>query len=413
MPTLVRLFAIFSLTATLLPAAPADPVIPANPNVRLIEEIVAKVNNEIITRTEMEKLRIQIDSELRLKKGLAGVELEKESKAREADAMESKIDQLLLIQKGKDLNIKVEGEITRRFAEIQVDSKISDPDKFHEWIREQSGGLSYEDVRQNMTDQLITQKVIGQEVGSKINVPQSAIQKFYDEHKTEFVRQEMVFLREILVAPTDASPAAWAAAEKKAKEVVLRARNNEKFNVLARDYSAAETARNDGELGSFKRGELKKELEDKVFAQNKGYVTDEFKTDNGYLILKVEERFAAGQASLEDVKNDIMDKLYTPRLQPSLRTYLTKLREDAFLEIKPGYLDSGAAPNKDTTWKDPATLKPETTTKEEVAARKHKKKVLGVGVPFTSSGSTKSSSPPPPPLVTPVSQNPVKTPGQQ
>jgi peptidyl-prolyl cis-trans isomerase SurA len=413
MPTLVRLFAIFSLSATLLPAAPADPVIPANPNVRLIEEIVAKVNNEIITRTEMEKLRIQIDSELRLKKGLAGVELEKESKAREADAMESKIDQLLLIQKGKDLNIKVEGEITRRFAEIQVDSKISDPDKFHEWIREQSGGLSYEDVRQNMTDQLITQKVIGQEVGSKINVPQSAIQKFYDEHKTEFVRQEMVFLREILVAPTDASPAAWAAAEKKAKEVVLRARNNEKFNVLARDYSAAETARNDGELGSFKRGELKKELEDKVFAQNKGYVTDEFKTDNGYLILKVEERFAAGQASLEDVKNDIMDKLYTPRLQPSLRTYLTKLREDAFLEIKPGYLDSGAAPNKDTTWKDPATLKPETTTKEEVAARKHKKKVLGVGVPFTSSGSTKSSSPPPPPLVTPVSQNPVKTPGQQ
>lgn len=410
---LVRLFALVTLSATLLPAAPADPVIPANPNVRLIEEIVAKVNNEIITRTEMEKLRIQIDSELRLKKGLAGAELEKESKAREADAMESKIDQLLLIQKGKDLSIKVDGEITRRFAEIQVDSKISDPDKFHEWIREQSGGLSYEDVRQNMADQLITQKVIGQEVGSKINVPQSEIQKFYDDHKTEFVRQEMVFLREILVAPTDASPAAWAAAEKRAKEVVLRARNNEKFSTLARDYSAAETARNDGELGSFKRGELKKELEDKVFAQNKGYVTDEFKTDNGYLILKVEERYAAGQASIEDVKNDIMDKLYTPRLQPALRAYLTKLREDAFLEIKPGYFDSGAAPNKDTSWKDPATLKPDTTTKEEVAARKHKKKVLGVGVPFTSSGSTRSSSPPPPPLVTPVSQTPVKTPGQQ
>jgi len=412
MPKLVRLIAIFSLSAALLPAAGADPVIPANPNVRLIEEIVAKVNNEIITRTEMEKLRVQIDSELRLKKGLTGAELEKEVKAREADAMESKIDQLLLVQKAKDLNIKVDGEITRRFAEIQVDSKISDPDKFHEWIREQSGGLPYEDVRQNMTDQLMTQKVIGQEVGSKINVPQSEIQKYYDDHKTEFVRQEMVFLREILIAPTDASPAAWANAEKKAKEVVARARANEKFSQLARDYSAAETARNDGELGSFKRGELKKELEDKVFTQPKGSVTDAFKTDNGYLILKVEERYAAGQASLEDVKNDIMDKLYTPRLQPALRAYLTKLREDAFLEIKPGFVDSGAAPNKDTSWKDPATLKPETTTKEEVASRKHKKKMLGVSVPFTSSGS-KSSSPPPPPLVTPTPQTPVKTPDQQ
>jgi len=76
-----------------------------------------------------------------------------------------------------------------------------------------------------------------------------------------------------------------------------------------------------------------------------------------------------------DVKNEIMDHLYTPRLQPALRAFLTKLRSDAFLEIRGGYVDSGAAPNKDTAWKDPAALKPETTTKEEVAARKHKKKV--------------------------------------
>ncbi len=412
MLTLVRLIAICTISAALLPAAGSDPVVPVNPNIRVVEEIVAKVNNDIITRGELEKLRLQIESELRLKKGLTGAELDKEVKAKEADALRDKIDQLLLIQKGKDLNIKVDGEITRRFAEIQVDSKISDPDKFHEWIREQSGGIPYEDVRQNMTDQLITQKVIGEEVGSKINVPQAELQKYYDEHKAEFVRQEQVFLREILIAPTDASPTAWAAAEKKAKEVYLRAKNNEKFTQLARDYSAAETARNDGELGAFKRGELKKELEDKVFNQTKGFVTEPTKTDNGYLILKLEDRYAAGQATLEDVKNEIMDRLYTPRLQPALRTYLTKLREDAFLEIRGGYIDSGAAPNKDTSWKDPATLKPDTTTKEEVASRKHKKKMLGVSVPFTSS-APKSSSPPPPPLVTPVSNTPVTPPDHQ
>jgi hypothetical protein len=385
----IALLASLAIFAPFISVAVAD--------VRLIEEIIAKVNNEIVTRTEMEKMRIGIESELRLEKGFFGAELEKETKAKEADALEARIDRILMVQRGKDLNIKVEIDVTRWLAEIQEASGISDPDKFHEWIRQQFGGLSYEEVRQNKTEALMTQKVIGQEVGYRINVPQSEIQKYYDEHKAEFVRQEMVFLREILVAPADASATAWSAAEKKANDIVARARNNEKFSQLARDYSSAETARNDGELGSFKRGDLKKELEDRVFTRDKGYVTDAVKTDTGYLILKVEDRYAAGQASLDDVRNDIMDKLYTPRLQPALRAYLTRLREDAFLEIKPGYVDAGAAPNKDTTWKDPATLKPETTTREEVAARKHKKKVLGVDVPFTSSGG-KASSPPSPQL---------------
>jgi peptidyl-prolyl cis-trans isomerase SurA len=356
---------------------------PVNPNVRLIEETIAKVNNEIVTRSEMEKQRIQIESELRLKQGLSGDELEQKTAMHLADALKDRIDQLLLVQKGKDLNIKVEGEVTRWLAELQVESKISDPDKFREWIREQSGGISYEDVRQNRADLLMTRRVIAQEVGSKLAVPQTEIQKYYDDHKGEFVRQEMVFLREILIAPKDASNSAWADAEKKAKDIVLRTQHNEKFGQLARDYSAAESAGSDGELGSFKRGELKKELEEKVFAQTKGSVTEPFKTENGYLILKVEERYAAGQASIDDVKNEIMDKLYTARLDPALRTYLTKLREDAFLEIKAGYVDAGAAPGKDTSWKDAALLKPDTTTKEEVAARKHKKKLLGVAVPFS------------------------------
>jgi len=77
-----------------------------------------------------------------------------------------------------------------------------------------------------------------------------------------------------------------------------------------------------------------------------------------------------------------------PRMEPKVRELLTKLREDAFLEIKPGYIDSGAAPNKDTSWKDPAQLKPETTTKEEVAARKHRKKLLWV-VPIPGTSTSK------------------------
>ena len=369
------------------------------PNVRVVEEIVAKVNNDIITRGELEQTRRVLENDLKQQKNLAGAQLAAELQKHQADALRDQIDQLLLVQRAKDSNINVDPEVTRRLAEIQTESKIADPDKFHEWVRQQSGGQSFEDVRQQMKNQMLTQRVIGQEVGSKISVPQAEIQKYYDEHKAEFVREEMVFLREILIAPADKTPAGWAAAEKKAKDIQARARKGEKFTQLARDYSAAESAKSDGELGSFKKGQLKKEIEDVVFKQNKGYVTDLVKTDNGYVFLKVEERYAPGQAALEDVKNEVMERLYTPRMQPALRAYLTKLREDAFLEIRGGYVDSGAAPGKDTSWKDPATLKPETTTKEEVASRK-KKRFLGV-VPR---GASKVGIKPPSatPTVTPV-----------
>jgi hypothetical protein len=95
---------------------------------------------------------------------------------------------------------------------------------------------------------------------------------------------------------------------------------------------------------------------------------------------------------MDEVEPEIMDKLYQPKMQPALRAYLTKLRESAFLEIKKGYIDSGAAPGKDTAWMDAAQLKPETVTKAEAATRKRRKHLLGVPLPGTTSSGTSSSS---------------------
>jgi hypothetical protein len=271
----------------------------------------------------------------------------------------------------------VDAEVTKRLAAIQVDSKIADPDKFHDYLREGSG-LSFEDFRQKLRDQILTQRVVGQEVMSRISPPHSEVEKYYEEHKKDFVRQEQVFLREILISTEGKTPDQVAQAEKRAKDLVARARKGEKYGELARQYSDAETKENFGELPPYKRGQLNKKIEDVVFKEKKGYVTDPIRLPNGFLILKIEERFEAGQAPLSDVENEIMEKLSMPQMQPKVRELLTKLREDAFLEIRAGYLDSGAAPGKDTSWKDPAQLKPETTTKEEVAARHHRKRLLWV-----------------------------------
>ncbi|MCC6294237.1 MAG: peptidylprolyl isomerase [Bryobacterales bacterium] len=353
-------------------------------DVQLLEEIIAKINGDIITRTEIEKSRGLLRAEL-MQRGLKGEQLEKEYKEREGGVLANRIDQLLLQQKGRDLSINVDAEVSKQVNEIMRQYKITDPEALAKLVREQTG-MPFEDYKNDMKNSMVTQRVIQQEVGSKINIPKPEKEAYYNEHKNDFQREERIFLRELLVGTEGKDAAGVAAAEKKAKDLVARARKGERFADLVRDNSDAASVREDGYLGAFKRGDLKKELEDVLWAQQRNYVTDPIKVDNGFLILKIEERHKAGLAAFEEVDSEISEKLYMTRFQPKIREYLTALRQDAFLEIKEGWADSSAAPGKETKWTDPAQLKPETVTKEEVAANPRRKRLLWlVPIPGTSS----------------------------
>jgi peptidyl-prolyl cis-trans isomerase SurA len=384
---------IILLAASIGVAAAAD--------VHIVEEIVAKVNNDIITRGELARTRQDMEMELR-QQGLAGPKLAQAVNEKAADALRDHIDQLLLVQKAKDLNISVDSEITKRLAAMQVQAKITDPDKFHDFIREQTG-MPFEDFKQQIKNQLLTQRVIGEEVNSRIAIPEAEKRKYYDEHKNEFVRDEQVFLQQIVISTEGKTPDQIAAGERKAKDLVARARKGEKFADLAMTNSDdLETARSGGELPGYKRDQLTKELADIVFKQPKGYVTDPVRGPNGFVIFRIMDRYEKGLATYEQVENEINERLMMPQMNAKVRTYLTKLRTEAFLEIKSGYVDSGAAPGKDTTWKDVAQLKPQTVTKEEVAAH-HRRKRLLFAIPIPGTGDKKKPVGPPAQPAAPVS----------
>jgi len=356
-----------------------------------VEEIVAKCNGDIITRTDLSRTRQQLIAELR-EAGLGGTALEQALADREKNLLRDKIDQLLLVQKAKDLNINVDGEVTKRLAQIQLDAKIADPDKFHDFIKEQTG-MSFEDFRDEQKKGLLTQRVVREEVSDKIPVKHEDIEKYYNEHKAEFVREERLYLREIFISTDNKDAAGVAAADKKSKDLVARARRGERFAEMARDNSDSVSAKDMGALPPYKQGDLSKNLEDLVWNQPKGYVTDPVHLPNGFLILRVEEHQKAGQAELSEVENEVMDRLMRPKMEPAMRQFLTKLRQDAFLEIKADYVDTGAAPGKDTAWVDPAELKPQTVTKQEVASTTHIKRLLWVvPIPGTHTTSAASSS---------------------
>lgn len=373
--------------------------------VRVVEEIVAKVNGKIITRGELAQKRERIRAELE-KQGLTGQALEQAVEKNAADELRDDIDQLLLVQKAGELNINVDSDVNKRIAEIQRESGIADPDKFHDWIR-QNSGETFEDLKDAFKSSILTQRVIGEEVYRNVVIPKADKQKYYDAHKADFVRQESVGLREIQISAGDGSPAKVAAAEKKAKDLVDRLRKGEKFPELARQYSDnPDTAKEDGVLGTFTRGQLAKPLDEVVFAHEKNYITDPIRVGSVFEILKVEEKTTAGQASFDEVEPQITNILSEPIVKPKLRAYLTNLRQNAFLQIKPGYIDSGAAPGKDTTWRDTAQLRPQTTTKEAVANQRHFKKFMKV-VPYGRTG-VKDRDAVPPPAAAPIPSAPVK-----
>jgi peptidyl-prolyl cis-trans isomerase SurA len=361
-------------------------------HVDVIEEIVCKVNGDIITRNDLDKARKLAEEDLR-RNNVAGSRLQEMLDARMPDILRDKIDNLLMVQRAKELDLKVDSDLNKRLAEIQRRSGIADPQKFQEWVKTQVGE-PYEDYRGDLKNQLLVEGVIREEIARKITFKREELEAYYNDHKADYQRQERIFLREILISTAGKDEAAVAAAEKKAKDISQRAKKGEKFADLAQTNSDdSATAQDGGALTPYEKSQLAPELAAAVWDQPRSYVTDPIKITNGFLILRVDEHYKAGLASFDEVENEVQNRMMETRLGPAERDYLTKLRQNAFLEIKPGYKDSGAAPGKDTTWMDPAELKPETVTKEELAKAGKKKKLLKIiPVPGTAVDQTGTSS---------------------
>jgi peptidyl-prolyl cis-trans isomerase SurA len=369
---------------------------------QVVEEIVTRVNGQIITRSEYERSKDQLRDDVKQQDPANADKLYAE---REKDVLRDLVDQQLLLEKGKDLGITGDTELIKRLDSMRKDMKLDTMEELEKAATAQ--GISYEDFKQNLRNQIITQKVIGEEVGSHLSIPKEEEQQFYDAHKSELEQPESIKLSEILIAPqkpaadkpaagnaaTDASAtsgdtakpqdaagdsakqaadaAALAAAEAKANDVLKQIRAGASFEDVAKKFSDGPSAAQGGDLGAFKRGTLAKELEDRTFAMKSGDVTEVIRTKQGYVILKVTNHQMAGIPSMKDVEPKLQDALYMQKLQPALRAYLTKLREDAYIYYMPGYVDSGASPNQ--------TGPIETATAKTTDSKKlKKKKKLGI-----------------------------------
>lgn len=376
------------LSAFLLTLLLAAPLLTAQtqttPSDTVVEEIIARVNNSIVTRADLRKAREQLYAEA--KQAQDQIAAEQEAKEHEKDMLRDLIDQQLLLQKAQDLGISADTELVKRLDELRKQMHADSMEDVEKAA--QSQGISFEDFKQNMKNNILTQRVIGQEVGGHITVSTQEIQQYYDQHKNDMQRPEQVRLSEILIStqstpaikndkgetqlPETSSPEVVAQAQAKANQVYEMLKKGDKFDDVAKKYSNGPTAAVGGDLEYFKRGTLSKDLEAQVFGLKAGEFTEPIRTNQGFVILKVTEHQAGGIPQLKDVEAQISEQLYMTKMQPALREYLTKLREEAFIDIKPGYLDTGASPNETQPVYTTATTETPNSGKEK------KKKKLGL-----------------------------------
>jgi len=339
---------------------------------RTVEEIIARVNNEIITKSEYEKARnsAQEDARQDCQGKCTPEQLKAEIDQRQKTSLRDLIDQSLLVQRAKDMGVSVEPELIKRLDAIRIQNKIESMEELEKAVTAQ--GMNWEDFKNNIRSTLLTQRVISSEVGSHITISDEEVSKYYEAHKAEYVRPEQVALREIEVSTQGKKPEEIPDLKKKAETTLQRIKDGEDFGEMAKRFSDSATKTQGGFLGMYKRGELSKELEDKVFKMKKNELTEVTETKQGFLILQVLEHYDEGEQSLAKVKNEIMDKLYSARMEPAMREYLRTLREQSFVVIKPGYVDAAGGPGN-------SEIQEVSATPEASKVKKGRKKFLLFG----------------------------------
>jgi peptidyl-prolyl cis-trans isomerase SurA len=320
-------------------AATPQAVVPApaasGGRVEIIEQILVKVNGEIITKTELEnrqvaalRQRAQQMSDDELKKAIAAITPE---------ILVEAVDELLLLQRGKELGYKVTDEQFKRVLDnIRKENKLESDEQFAAALKQE--GITIEQLRKNLEKQMVINQVQQVEVAGKVGISESEAQAYYAEHKDEFTTAASLTLRELLVAvksdEKSVNVAADDAARAKAESLRARAQAGESFATLVAEASDAPSKANGGLVGPLSLEELDPGVRKIIEGLKPGDVTQVFRTGGGYALLQLDASTPPVVKPFESARDDIAQKVYESKRNAEFGRYLTRLRSQAIIEWK-------------------------------------------------------------------------------
>jgi peptidyl-prolyl cis-trans isomerase SurA len=249
------------------------------------------------------------------------------------------VDELLLLQHGKELNLHLtDDQFKQIVANIRKEQGLTDEKKFQEALA--SENMTMDDLRKSMEKRMIIEQVQRAEVGSKLTITEEEARQYYARHPEEFTDPAMITLREIMIevpsatGGTGASEAADQAALAKINDARARALRAEDFAKLAAEVSNSASKANGGLIGPFSRDDMSPTLQAIVDKMKPGEITQPIRTAKGYQIFKLESVKQAAVQPFDSVRDLISEKVASVRTQTEMRKFLARLRTQAIIEWK-------------------------------------------------------------------------------
>ncbi len=306
----------------------------------IFEEIICRVNNDIITRSEYQEARNLLKVQAQRQEKLSGEKLAEAVSEREKHLLKDMIEERLLVQKALELSMTADTDVIKYLDRLRKENNLPSIEALEQEMRKQ--GINPTEFKKRIRDQSLREQVLGREVYYRIQISTEEIKTYYNANQGQFDRPEQVRLQEILIRSDGKEPVAVEPIRKKAEEVLEKARGGDLFDELVSEYSQGPTAKQGGDLGFFRKGMLLKEVEDVVFSLRRGQITDILEGQDGFRIFRVTEKNTAGIQPLDVVKDRIHQLLVADKAGPALKKYMAKLRRQSYIRLKPGYVDSGA-----------------------------------------------------------------------
>ena len=294
---------------------------------KTVDRIVAQVNDDIITLSDLNREMAQIRQELATK--YTGDQLDQEVKKAEKAVLDDLIRQRLLLQKASELGFaaNVDAQVSSYIEGVRKKNNIKDMEQFERLLAQQ--GMNMAAFRQQIKNQIITQGLVQEFVGSRITLLSQEIEKYYKDHTAEFTTPEEVGLSEIVI-PAEGNP---AEAEARAKDILNRLKQGESFATLAAQYSKGPTAGKGGTIGSYLTAKLNPAIATAIAKVKEGEVTDVQKTADYLAIYRVDSRKGGTVRPLDEVRDEIKNRLYEQKFNPEFERFISQLKEDAYIQI--------------------------------------------------------------------------------
>lgn len=306
---------------------------------KTVEQIVARVNGDIILKSELDSALKTLRADLS-QQGVQGAQLEQAVVEQSRHMLRKLIDDLLIVQQAKDMGLNADLEVIKTLERMRQENKLASMDDLEKAIVQQ--GYTVDEIKQNIRNQTLRSQVLSREVYHKIVVTTEELRNYYEANKKDFDRPEGVRIFEIAISTENKTPQEVEAQRKKAEEALAAIQKGDDFRDVAQKYSESQSAQSGGDLGFFEKGQLSEAYQNAVGRLEKGQVTEALTMPYGFAIFKLEDKHAGGILPFEIAQNDIQELLFQQRVQPKIREYLTKLRVDGFVEVREGYEDTGA-----------------------------------------------------------------------